>query len=170
MKVITERFYPPALDALPAPRHAEFQIRLLALTARAYGLEFGEDDPLEREDLADIASDFGDSLGVPSQDVHDLLGDVFDELFDPLRALLAEVRADAWPPRAQEALYACPFWVTLRLVDDAIHDSFDLEVMRKRTQPFLDALAAALGLKPDARERVEGVARALYGGASNAED
>lgn len=170
MKAIVDKYYPAALDVLPEPRQREFQKRLLALTARANALQYGDDEPMDREALADLGYDLGDWLSLPPGELQGLLEDVFDESGAPLSALLDEVRADAWPPRAQEALYACPYSVTLRLVADAEWDELEPELMREWTGRFLDELARALALTPAARERIESAARALQDSGEDAED
>ncbi|MCY1059355.1 hypothetical protein [Nannocystis sp. SCPEA4] len=163
MEAVAHKYYAPALDALPVPRQRHFQKTLLALTARANAIENGEDEPMDREVLADLADDFADSMGLPSEELQILLDEVFDESIDPLSELLDAVRADAWPLGAQEALYACPYWATLRIVDNALWDDEAAETMRRRTKRFLDALARALPLDPTARKRIERDTRAIWG-------
>lgn len=163
MEAVAHKYYAPALDALPAPRQHPFQKTLIALTARANAIESGEDEPMDREALADLADDFADSIGLPTEELQILLEEVFDESIDPLSELLDGVRADAWPLEAQEALYACPYWATLRIVDNALWDDEAAETMRRRTKRFLDTLARALALDPTARKRIERDTRALWG-------
>lgn len=161
MEVVANKYYAPALDAVPASRQREFHKRLLALTARANAIESGEDEPMDREALADLADDFGDSLDLASDELQILLEDVFDESVDPLEQLLDEVQADAWPPRAQEALYAYPYWVALRIVDNELWDDEAVDTMRRLTKRFLDRLAKALALDAKTRKRIESDTRAL---------
>ncbi|WAS95454.1 hypothetical protein [Nannocystis punicea] len=170
MEVVVNKYYAPALDALPASQRRHFQKRLLALTARANAIENGEDEPMDREALADLGYDLGDSLGISSEELQILLEDVFDESVDSLSSLLEEVRADAWAARAQEALYACPHWVTLRIVDSDLWDEEGAEAMRKQTKRFLDKLAKALALDPATRKRIESDTRALRSSDEDEDD
>ncbi|MBZ5710189.1 hypothetical protein [Nannocystis pusilla] len=162
MEAVAHKYYVPALDALPGPQRPLFQKRLLALTARANAIESGEDEPMDREALADLAYDLGDSMGISSDELQVLLEDVFDESIDPLSEMLDAVRADAWPLKAQEALYACPYWATLRIVDSDLWDEEGAEAMRRQTKRFLDALARALALDATVRKRIEHDTRALW--------
>jgi len=170
MEVVADKYYAPALDALPDSRRRHFQKRFLALTARANAIEDGDDEPMDREALANLADDLADSMHVSLDELQILLEEVFDESVDPLTELLAEVRADAWAATAQEALYACPYWVTLRIVDKYLWDDEAADTMRRRTKRFLDELAKALALEPTARKRIEGDTRALWGSDEDAED
>ena len=95
---------------------------------------------------------------------------MFDESVDPLSALLDEVRADAWPPRAQEALYACPYWVTLGIVENSLWDDEAADTMRRLTKRLLDRLAQALRLEAAARKGIESATRALRGSDEDAEE
>lgn len=170
MEVVANKYYAPALDALPAPRRRHFQKRLLALTARANAIENDEDEAMDGEALANLADDLADSLGVPPEELQVLLDEVFDESVDPLSALFDEVRADAWSGGAQEALYACPFWVTLRIVDNHLWDDEAAEAMRRLTKRFLAKLAKALALDPTTRQNIERDTRALWGSDEDADD
>jgi hypothetical protein len=170
MEDVAEKYYVPALDALPASQRRHFQKRLLALTARANAIENGEDEPMDREALADLGYDLGDSMRISSDELQILLEEVFDESVDSLSSLLDEVRADAWSAGAQEALYACPYWATLRIVDSDLWDEEGAEAMRRRTKRFLDKLAKALALDPTARKRVESGTRALWGSDEDEDD
>ncbi|MCY0990691.1 hypothetical protein OV203_26340 [Nannocystis sp. ILAH1] len=170
MKVVAIKYYVPALEALPASRRRQFQKRLLALIARAKAIETGEDEPMDREALGDLADDAGESLSMTLDDLPSLLEEVFDESVDPLSALLEEVRADAWPPRVQEALYACPHWVTLWIVENSLWDDEAADTMRRLTKRFLDGLAQALGLDAAARKGIESATRTLRGSDEDAEE
>ncbi|MFY0536121.1 hypothetical protein [Nannocystis pusilla] len=161
MKVVASKYYVPALEALPASRRRQFQKRLLALIARAKAVESGEDEPMDREALGDLADDAGEYLSITLGELPSLLKEVFDESVDPLSALLDEVRADAWPPKVQEALYACPYWVTLWIVENSLWDDEAADTMRRLTKRFLDRLAGALGLDAAARTGIESATRAL---------
>ncbi|MFZ6184422.1 hypothetical protein ACOXH8_37160 [Nannocystis pusilla] len=71
---------------------------------------------------------------------------------------------------SQEALYACPYWVTLWIVENSLWDDEAADAMRRLTKRFLDSLARALGLDPAAREDIESAARALRGSDQDADD
>ncbi|MDC0721043.1 hypothetical protein [Nannocystis bainbridge] len=125
---------------------------------------------MDREALGDLADDAGESLSMSLGELPGLLEELFDESVDPLSALLDEVRADAWPPRAQEALYACPYWITLWIVENSLWDDEAANTMRRLTKRFLDRLARALQLDAATRKDIESTTRALRSGDDDADD
>src|SRR5687768_5179595 len=168
MKAVVDKYYFAALDALPESQQRTFQSQLLALSARAFGLGDDEDEGMDREKLADLDDDLGRFMKIPALERQILLDEVFDESIDSLKDLLAGIRAENWPAKAKEALYACAFSATLMRPDsDFMEDEErDLEDAKR----FLKALGKALGYDAKERKRIESECHALLRERNPAED
>ena len=170
MKAVVNKYYFAALDALPESQRRPFQKRLLALSARAFGLRDGEDEGMDGEMLANLDDDLGRFMKIPDSDLRILLEEVFEESVDSQKVMLDGVRSEQWPTKAKEALYACPFWATLLLADSDLMEDEERDNLLEDAKGFLKSLGKALGYDPKERKRIESDGRALFMQRNPAED